>query len=156
MAKPIPEGYRTVTPHIYVSNARQAIDLYKKAFGAEERGFMAGPDGKCMHAEIKIGDSIVMLNDEFPQWNVKGPKTLGGVVSTLHLYVNDVDASFAKATAAGCEAMMPPADMFWGDRYGKVRDPFGHEWAIATHKDDFTPDQMKQRAQEFFAKSGKH
>jgi uncharacterized glyoxalase superfamily protein PhnB len=155
MAKPIPDGFRTVTPYIIVDNSRQAIDFYKKAFGAEERGFMAGPDGKCMHAEFKIGDSIIMINDEFPQWNVKGPKTLGGVSATLHLYVSDCDAAFAKATAAGCEPLMPPADMFWGDRFAKLRDPFGQEWSIATHKEDFTPDQMKQRAQQFFAKSGK-
>src|SRR5436853_3087706 len=106
MANPIPEGFHTVTPHLVVAGARQAIDFYKKAFAAEERGYMAGPEGKCMHAEIRIGDSVVMLNDEFPQWNVKGPLTLGGSATTLHLSVNDVDAAFAKAVAAGCTVKM--------------------------------------------------
>ena len=116
---------------------------------------MKSPDGKCMHAEIKIGDSKIMLNDEFPQMNCKSPQALGGTPASLHLYVNDVDAAFAKATAAGATAVMPPMDMFWGDRFSKLRDPFGHEWSIATHKEDVSPQDMAQRAKDACEKMSK-
>src|SRR5438874_7993574 len=120
----IPEGFRTVTPSIVVKGARQAIDFYKKAFGAEELSFHATPDGGCMHAEIKIGDSIIMMNDEYPKFGVVSPLSRGGTSVTLHLYVPDCDTAYNRAVAAGATAKMPPADMFWGDRYGQLVDPF--------------------------------
>lgn len=148
MVDPIPEGFRTVTPHLVVKGAAAALDFYKKAFGAEECIRMPAPDGRIMHAEIKIGDSIVMLADEFPEWGMppRNPQALGGTSVTLHTYVPDVDASFERASEAGCTVAMPPTDMFWGDRYGKVVDPFGHEWAIATHKVDLSPEEMAEAA----------
>jgi uncharacterized glyoxalase superfamily protein PhnB len=151
-AKPIPDGYRTITPHLIVKDGAKAIDFYKKAFGAEERGRMAGPDGRLMHAELKIGDSIVMLADEYPEMGGKSPATLSGTPVTLHLYVTDADAAFKKAVAAGAKATMPIADMFWGDRYGRVTDPFGHEWSIATHMKDMTADEMAKAAKAAMSK----
>lgn len=150
--KPIPEGFRTVTPHLVVNDAAQAIEFYKKAFGAKERSRSPGPGGKLMHAEIKIGDSIMMLVDEFP--GMKGPKALGGCPTTMHLYVEDADAAFKRAVDAGATATMPVMEAFWGDAYGKLTDPFGHEWSIATHKQDLTPEQVQKGAEEFFAKMG--
>ena len=139
MAKSIRDGFRTVTPYLTVKGAAQAIEFYKRAFGAQEVQRMNGPDGKTvMHAEIKIGDSIVMLADEFPQGS-RSPQTLGGTTAGIFLYVPDVDSAFKKAVDAGAKATMPPADMFWGDRFGKLADPFGHEWSMATHKEDLTP-----------------
>jgi PhnB protein len=140
--KPIPEGMHSVTPHLVCAGAADAIEFYKKAFGAIEGGRMPGPDGKLMHAQIKIGDSHVMLVDEFPDWGSVGPKALGGTPVTLHLYVPDADAVFQKAIDAGATVKMPIADMFWGDRYGVVTDPFGHSWSIATHIKDMTPEEM--------------
>lgn len=137
--KPIPEGFHTITPHLVVKDASKAIDFYKKAFGAEEIGRHAGPDGKSiMHATVKIGDSIVMLNDEFPEMNCRGPLAIGGTAVTLHLYVQDVDKAFERATKAGAKVTMPLADQFWGDRYGILTDPFGHMWSIATHTRDMS------------------
>ncbi|MCC7292433.1 MAG: VOC family protein [Phycisphaerales bacterium] len=148
--KAIPEGFHTVSAHLVVSGAAKAIDFYKKAFGAEEIFRMPGPDGQSvMHAELRIGDSIIMMCEEFPQM-CKSPKSLGGSPVTLHLYVNDADAALAKASAAGCEVTMPLADMFWGDRYGKVRDPFGHEWSIATHVEDVSPEECAKRCAAAF------
>ena len=144
--KPIPDGYHTVTPHLAIRGAAKALDFYVKAFGAEELFRMPGPGGSVMHAEIKIGDSIVMLGEEAPERGATSPAGLGGSPVSLLLYVPDVDASFARATAAGCTTQMPPTDMFWGDRYGKLQDPFGHLWAIATHKEDVPPEQMAERA----------
>ncbi len=141
---PIPPGMRSVTPHLVCDGASAAIDFYKKAFGATEVARMAGPDGRLMHGQIMIGDSAVMLVDENRQFGMLGPKTLKGTPVTLHLYVDDVDAFFAHAVAAGAKVTMPPADMFWGDRYGVVEDPFGHHWSIATHKRDVSPDEMRQ------------
>ncbi|HVV48389.1 MAG TPA: VOC family protein [Polyangia bacterium] len=135
--KAIPEGYRTVTPFLSVNGASEAIDFYKKAFGAEERSRMSGPDGKLLHAELKIGDSIVMLSDAM----MGQPLTAG-----IHLYVADADAAWARATAAGAQVVMPIADMFWGDRYGVLADKWGNKWSIATHKEDFTPEEMGARA----------
>lgn len=147
MAKAIPDGYRTVTPYITVKGAAQAIDFYERAFGAHEGVRMAGPDGKSvMHAELKIGDSMVMLSDEFPQMGSRSPQTLGGTTAAIFLYVPDVDAAFKRAVDAGAKAIMPPTDMFWGDRFGKLVDPFGHEWAMATHKEDLSPEEVQKRA----------
>ena len=151
--KPVPDGYHTVTPYLTVKNASEAIDFYKRAFGAEAIVRMPGPDGKStMHAEIKIGDSMVMLSDEWPQGDVKAPKSLGGTTVGVFLYVQDVDALFKRAVAAGATATMPPSDMFWGDRYGKVSDPYGHHWGMATHKLDVTPEEMATGQKEFMAK----
>ncbi len=141
---PIPEGMHSVTPHLVCSDAAKAIEFYKKAFGAIETARMPAPDGKLMHAAVKIGDSTVMLVDEFPQWGSLGPNALKGTPVTLHLYVKDVDAAFAKAVDAGAAVKMPLADMFWGDRYGQITDPFGHIWSLATHKRDMTPEQMAE------------
>lgn len=150
--KPIPDGYGTVTPYLVVKGAAEAIEFYKKALGAEEVLRMPAPDGSLMHAEIKIGDSIVMLGDEFPGAEGYGsPATLGGTSVNLFLYVEDADAAFQQAVDAGAKVLAPMADMFWGDRYGKLRDPFGHDWGIATHKEDVSPEEMGKRAEEFFA-----
>jgi uncharacterized glyoxalase superfamily protein PhnB len=140
----IPEGMHSVTPHLVCSDAAAAIEFYKKAFGAVETARMPGPNGKLMHAAVRIGDSTVMLVDEFPDWGSVGPLALKGTPVTLHLYVPDVDVSFPKAVAAGATVKMPLADMFWGDRYGQITDPFGHIWSMATHKRDMTPEQMAE------------
>ncbi len=141
--KPIPEGWNTLTPHLICAGASAAIAFYKKAFGAVELNRLEGPDGKVMNAALHIGDSVLMLADEAPEWKSFGPKALKGSPVTLHLYVPDVDASFAQAVAAGATVTMPVTDMFWGDRYGQVQDPFGHNWSIATHKRDLTDAQIK-------------
>jgi PhnB protein len=141
--RPIPEDMHTLTPHLVCANALQAIDYYKRAFGAVEGGIMLTPDGKLMHGMIRIGDSALMLMEENKDWGALGPKMLGGSAVTIHLYVRDVDAVFAKAVAEGGTAKMPPADMFWGDRYGVLTDPFGHSWSVATHVKDVTPEEMK-------------
>jgi PhnB protein len=154
--KPVPEGYHTATPYLTIQNAGDAIDFYKRAFGAEEVVRMSAPDGKSvMHAEIRIGNSMLMIADEFPQGDTRSPKTLGGTSVNIFLYVHDVDSTFQKAVAAGAKATMPPTDMFWGDRYGKVVDPYGHSWGIATHKLDMTPEEIAKGQKEFMAKMGK-
>ena len=151
-SKPIPEGFHSVTPSLILRNAAQAIDFYKRALGAQERMRMAGPDGKgIMHAELKIGDSIIFISDESPQSSAKSPQTLGGSTTVLNLYVPDVDASFRQAVSAGGKETMAVADMFWGDRYGTFADPFGYTWGLATHKEDFSPQEMAERAKAFFA-----
>ncbi|HEU4373580.1 MAG TPA: VOC family protein [Telluria sp.] len=142
--KAIPEGMHSVTPHLTCAGAADAIEFYKKAFGAVDMGRMPGPGGKLIHAQIRIGDSRVMLVDEFPEWGGKGPKTLGGTPVAIHLYVPDADAVFKAAVAAGATVKMEMADAFWGDRYGVVIDPFGHTWSIATHIKDMTPEEMAQ------------
>ena len=147
-ALPVPPGFNTVSAHLMVRGATEAIEFYKKAFGAEVKGVMPGPGGKVMHAEIRIGDSTVMLNDEFPEMGAKSPATIGGSPVTLHIYTPDCDALWNRAVAAGATVTMPLADMFWGDRYGTLTDPFGHRWSIATHKEDFTPEEMGKRAAE--------
>ena len=156
-ARAVPDGFHAVTPHLVVREAAKAIEFYKKAFGAEEIARMAGPDEKfVMHAELKIGDSIVMLGDEFPQmrrW--VSPQSLKGTSIALHLYVKDVDQAFKRAVAAGATVSMPVMDAFWGDRYGRVTDPFGHEWSLATHKQDLTRDEITKGAQAFFANISK-
>lgn len=142
--QPIPQGMHTVTAHIMCEGASDAIAFYKKAFNAQELARLPGPNGKVMHAAIRIGDSVVMLMDDFPEWGSLGPKALKGSPVTLHLYVTDVDASMKQAEAAGATVAMPVADMFWGDRYGQVIDPFGHRWSIATHKFDYSPEEIQQ------------
>ncbi len=142
MVKPIPDGFHTLTPHLVVRGASNAIDFYRRAFGAEELFRLPGPGGSIMHAEIRIGDSIVMLCEEFPERGAQSPTALGGSPVTLSLYVRNVDASFAQAVAAGAQVRMPVADQFWGDRYGQVVDPFGHVWSLATHVKDVPADQI--------------
>jgi PhnB protein len=151
----IPKGFHSVTPHLTVRGAADAIEFYKRAFRARERGRMPGPDGKAiMHAELQIGDSIVFLADEFPDMGCRAPQTLGGTTGTLHIYVEDVDKAFQRAVAAGGEVRMPVTDMFWGDRYAKLADPFGHEWGLATHKENLSAREIGRRAQEFFTRVG--
>jgi len=146
--KAIPSDHHTLTAHLVVKGASKAIEFYKKAFGAQEVGRLTGPDGKSiMHADLKIGDSHVFLCDEFPEMDNRGPQSIGGTPVTIHMYVEDVDAAFKKAVAAGAEVRMPVSDMFWGDRYGLLADPFGHAWSIATHKEDLTPEEIRKRAQ---------
>jgi PhnB protein len=142
--QPIPEGMHSLTPHLVCDGAAKAIEFYKQAFGAVEESRLAGPDGRLMHAQLRIGDSPLMLVDEYPEMGALGPKKLEGTAVTLHLYVPDVDARFAQAVAAGAEPTMPVTDMFWGDRYGQVKDPFGHSWSIATHMKDLTPQQIAE------------
>jgi PhnB protein len=141
--KPIPEGMASVTPHLTVEGAADAIEFYKKAFDAREMARLPGPGGKLMHAQIMIGDSHVMLADDFPDYGGFGPRHLKGSPVTIHLYVSDADAVFNRAVAAGATVRMPIADMFWGDRYGVITDPFGHHWSIATHIRDLTPDEIQ-------------
>lgn len=146
--KPIPDGMHTVTPHLICAGAADAVEFYKKAFGAEELMRLPGHDGKLIHACLRIGDSRVMLVDEFPQMKAFGPKTLKGTPVTIHLQVPDADAAFERATSAGAQVVMPLGDMFWGDRYGVVVDPFGHHWSIATHQRDLTHEQIQAAAAE--------
>jgi PhnB protein len=145
--KPIPEGMHTVTPHLVCAGAAEAIEFYQKAFGATELSRVPGENGKLMHASVRIGDSVVMLNEEMPEWGAFGPKSLKGSAVTIHLYVENADAVFEQAVAAGAKITMPLDDMFWGDRYGKVEDPFGHQWSIGTHVRDVSPEEM-QKAME--------
>ena len=143
--KAIPDGFHTISPHLTVKNGEQAIEFYKKAFGAEVLRATKGPDGSLMHADLRIGDSMLMLNDEFPDWKVVGPQALGGTPVTVHLYVQDADAAWKRAVDAGCTVKMPLQDQFWGDRYGQLLDPFGHQWSIATHIEDPTPEEIQKR-----------
>ena len=152
--RPIPQGYHSATPYLTLHDAAKALEFYKRAFGAQEIMRMAGPDGKVMHAEIKIGDSIVMLGDEMPGSSVRSPQALNGTTGGIMLYVEDVDAAFKRAVDAGAQTETPPADMFWGDRYGRLRDPFGHSWSIATHKEDVAPAEMSKRMQQAMAQMG--
>jgi PhnB protein len=146
--KAVPEGYHTVTPVLTLNDARKAIDWYKKALGAEELGVSTGPDGKIMHAELRIGDSKLMVND--PVMGNKGPKELGGSPASLWLYVEDCDALFNRAVKAGGKETMPLGDQFWGDRFGSFNDPFGYSWSVATHKEDLTREEIEVRQAEFF------
>jgi len=145
--QPIPQGFGTITPHLIIKDAAKAIDFYKKAFGAEELVRMPTPDGRLMHACLQIGTSRIMLCDEFPEHGCGGlsPQTIGKAHATMHLFVEDADKSFKRAVDAGATVAMPLQDMFWGDRYGTVVDPFGQPWSIATHKEDLTPEEMKER-----------
>jgi PhnB protein len=151
--KPIPEGYHTVTPYLVVRDGARAIEFYKKAFGAQELFRMPGPDGKIAHAELQIGSSRIMLGTESPQTGAKSPETLKGTPVGIFLYLEDVDAAYKRAIEAGAKEQQAPQDMFWGDRYGKVADPFGHEWQLATHKEDVSPEEMGKRAQAAMGKN---
>ncbi|MFL5349510.1 MAG: VOC family protein [Hyalangium sp.] len=145
MAKPIPEGYHTVTPYLIVKGAARALDFYKKAFNATELYRMEGPGGTVGHAEFKIGNSIIMISDESPQMGAKSPETLGGSPAGFCIYVENVDALFKQAISAGAKEERPLKDQFYGDRSGMVRDPFGHQWTLATHVEDVAPEEMKRR-----------
>jgi PhnB protein len=149
--QPVPEGYDTVTPYLSVDDASAAIDFYQRALGAKERVRMAGPGGAIMHAELEIGDSLVMLSDPFPQFTPRPPRELGGTSASIFLYVEDVDALYRKALDAGASSVAEPEDMFWGDRFGAVMDPFGHHWTIATHVEDVEPEEMQRRIEEWTA-----
>ena len=151
--KTIPDGYHTMTPGLTVRDAARAIEFYQKAFNAQQLFRMDSPDGKVMHAELKIGNSIFMLAEENPAMGCASPVSLKGTPISLYLYVEDADAAFAQAVKAGATVVMPVTDMFWGDRHGQVTDPFGHRWSLATRKEDVSPQELEQRAQKFFAQS---
>jgi PhnB protein len=153
--KPVPEGYHTATPALTVDDSSAALAFYAKAFGAKERMRSAGPGGKITHAEFQIGDSIFMIADEMPEMGSRSPKHFTGSAVSVWLYVPDVDATHGAATAAGAKSLMPPTDMFWGDRHARIRDPFGHEWSIATHKEDVPPEEMQKRAKAFYEEMAK-
>jgi PhnB protein len=146
--KPIPEGYPQVTPYLHVDGANDAIDFYTNVFGATERMRLAGPDGKIGHAELQLGESVIMLADEYPEMDVLSPKSRGGTPVTINVYVEDVDAFFSRAVRAGATALRPIEDQFYGDRSGQFEDPFGHRWSVATHVEDVAPDEMERRAAE--------
>ena len=146
--KPIPDGYPQVTPYLCVDGAKAAIEFYTSVLGATERMHMPGPDGKIGHAELELGDSLIMLADEFPEMGVRGPKAVGGTPVMIMIYVEDADAVFDAAVAAGATALRPVEDQFYGDRTGQFEDPFGHRWSVATHVEDVPPDEMEKRAAE--------
>jgi len=153
--KPIPEGSHSITAGLVVRNARKAIEFYKTALGATELDVMTGPDGTVMHAELKIGDSKFYLGEESPEMDAFSPQKLGGSPVSLNIYTEDSDAMFKRAIAAGATVKMPLTDMFWGDRYGKILDPFGHAWGIATHKEDVSKSEMEKRMKEWMAQTAK-
>jgi PhnB protein len=146
--KPIPDGYPQITPYLAIDGASDAIDFYSKVFGATERMRMAGPDGKVGHAELEIGDSLIMLADEFPDMGNRGPKTVGGTPVTISIYVEDVDDVFEQAINEGATELRAVENQFYGDRSGQFEDPFGHRWSVATHVEDVPPDEMQKRAAE--------
>jgi len=150
-----PDGYHTATPYWIIKGAATAIEFYKKAFGATELFRMAAPGGKIGHAEIKIGDSPIMLADEFPEMDARGPQSFGGTPVSIMLYVADVDTVFDRAMAAGAKVKQPVQDKFYGDRNGVLADPFGHVWTIATHKEDLTPEEVGKRAEQWMKTQGK-
>jgi PhnB protein len=152
--RPVPEGYHSVTPYLAVDGAAEAIEFYKKAFGASEVMRMAAPGGKVGHGEIEIGGSRIMVADEYPDMGVRGPKAYGGTPVTLHLYVENVDAMARQAVAAGAKELRPVKDQFYGDRTGTFEDPYGHVWHLATHKEDLSPDELKRRADEAMKRQG--
>ena len=152
MAKPIPDGYHTITPGFCVRGAAQAIDFYSRAFGAKERMRLMKPDGKTVaHAELQIGDSVFMLGEEDAAMGARSAQTLGGSPVNFYIYVEDVDSAVKRALEAGAKSVMPVSDMFWGDRIGGVEDPFGQKWTLATHKEDLTPAEMEKRGQAFYS-----
>jgi PhnB protein len=151
-AKPIPEGFHTLTPYLTVKDAPRAIEFYKQAFGAEVLSIHYAPDRRIMSAHLKIGDSILLLNEEFAEMGAKSPLSLGDSPVTVHIYVEDVDKLFKQAQAAGVKVEMPLMDMFWGDRYAQVVDPFGHKWSMATHKEDLAPAEIEKRGRAAFEK----
>ena len=149
--KPVPEGYPTVTPNLVVTDGAKAIDFYKNALGAAERFRMSGPGGGVMHAELGIGNSVVMLGEEMPEWGAKGPKAYGGTPTTFYVYVEDVDKAWERAVKAGGKEIMPLTNMFWGDRTGQFEDPFGHRWTLAQHVEDLTPEQIQKGGEAWMA-----
>jgi len=148
----IPKGYHSVTPSLVVNDGARAIDFYKRAFGAQEKSRLDGPDGKVVHAELKIGDSLIMLSDELPESGTRSPRTLRGSSVGIFLYVDNVDDVFRQAVSAGATAEAQPSDMFWGDRFGALTDPFGHHWSLATHNEDVSREEMAKRGKEFMSK----
>ncbi|MGH8887164.1 MAG: VOC family protein [Egibacteraceae bacterium] len=146
--KPIPDGYPQVTPYLCIDGASAAMEFYCKVLGATERMRMPAPDGKIGHAELQIGDSVIMLSDEYPEMDVRSPKALGGTAVTINVYVDDVDSVFERAVNAGAKALRPVEDQFYGDRTGQFEDPFGHRWSVGTHVEDVSPDEMAKRAAE--------
>ena len=152
--KPIPEGYHSLTPYLAVEDASKAIDFYKEAFGAEELLRMPGPDGKIAHAELQLGDSKLMLSDPFPQSNVRPPSERGGPTASIFMYVNDADATFEQAQKAGATVVAELEDMFWGDRFGSLADPFGHVWSVATHIEDLSEEEIAERSKAAMAEMG--
>jgi PhnB protein len=150
--KPIPDGHRTVTPYLAIKNAAKSLEFYTRAFGAIESYRLIMPDGRVGHAEIRLGDSVIMLSDELPEYGGKAPETLGGSPVNLHLYVEDVDAFVKKALAAGATERKAVADQFYGDRSGQLEDPFGHLWWVATHKEDVAPEEMQKRVEAMFGR----
>jgi uncharacterized glyoxalase superfamily protein PhnB len=150
----IPEGFRSVTPSLVIKGAAEALEFYKKAFDAVEHYRLPSPTGEIMHAEFHIGDSVIMISDEFPDWGALSAKTIGGCPGALMIYVPDVDAAFDQAVKAGAMPTMPVSDQFWGDRMGGVLDPFGFKWNLGTHKEDLTPEQIQERFAEWMAKCG--
>ena len=151
----IPKDYHSITPVLIVKNGDEAIEFYKKGFGVEERYRMKGPDGRVAHAELKLGDSVFMLSDEYPEMECHSPKTIGGSPVSMYVYVDDVDSVFNKAISAGAKALDPVKDQFWGDRHGRLVDPFGHLWSIATHKKDLSEEEMKKAAEAAFSQMSK-
>jgi PhnB protein len=151
--KPIPEGYHSITPYLFIKGAAAAIEFYKSVFGATERMRMPGPDGRIMHAELKIGDSVVMLSDENPQMGALSPQTIGGTGSGVNVYVADVDAATQKAVDLGAQLVRPVKDQFYGDRSGSIIDPFGHLWSVATHVEDVAPEEMQKRMKAISAQA---
>ena len=150
-AKSTPDGFRTITPALVIKEAAEAIEFYKKAFGAEVVMNLTGPQNSIVHAEIKIGNSIIMISGEWPGHHVQSPGTVGGTTTTLHVYTDDVDASHKRAVEAGAKENMPPADMFWGDRYSSVSDPYGHSWSLATHVKDLSEEECQKACDEWMA-----
>ena len=150
-AQAIPKGYHTVTPSLVVAGAAEAIDFYKKALGAEEIMRFPAPDGTIMHAELRIGDSVIMLGEEMPEQGGRSPKSYGGTPVSFFVYQENVDAALTRAVGAGAKPIMPLADQFWGDRSGCVEDPFGHQWWLAQHIEDLTPEELQKRAEAFFS-----
>lgn len=148
--RPIPEGYRSVTPYLHLQGAADAIDFYKRAFRATEVMRMTQPDGRVGHAELMIGDSMVMLADESPEMGIKGPRSIGGTPVTIHIYVEDVDATVDRAVAGGAKVLRPIENQFYGDRSGQIEDPYGHKWGVATHVEDVPPEEMEKRAKAAF------
>ena len=149
---PVPKDYHTLTAGLTVQDAAKAIDFYSRAFGAKEKYRMPGPDGRVMHAELMIGDSVFMIGEENPKHGVRGPKTIGGTPVSLNLYIPDADATFKKAVDAGAKPLQPVENMFWGDRYGKIEDPYGHVWGLCTRVEDLTREEIDRRSKEWMSK----
>ena len=151
----IPKDYHSITPALIVKNGDEAIEFYNNGFGVEDRSRMKGPDGRVAHAELKLGDSVFMLSDEYPEMKCLSPKTIGGSPVSMYVYVDDVDSIFNKAISAGAKVLDPVKDQFWGDRHGRLEDPFGHLWSIATHKKDLSEEEMKKAAEAAFSQMSK-